>query len=95
MEERIELYDGKYTVILTDNGKRFRALRYGEEWKDLAGDGMVLSMFYKIQELEEENKTMKNRLEISPQGDDKIDELEDIISKMARRIKNFEERYFE
>lgn len=95
MEERIELYDDKYTVILTDNGKRFRALRYGEEWRDLSGDGMVLSMFYRIQELEEDNKRLRDRLEISPQGDDKIDELEDIISKMAKRIKQFEERYFE
>jgi len=37
MEERIELHDGKYTVILVDNGKEFKALRYGEEWKDLVG----------------------------------------------------------
>ena len=53
-EERIDVYDGKYTVILTDNGKRFRALRYGEEWRDLAGDGLVLAMFQRIQELEEQ-----------------------------------------
>ena len=84
MEERIDLYDDKYTVILTDNGKRFRALRYGEEWKDLAGNGLVLSMFYRIQELEEENTRLRERLEISPQGDDKIDELEAIISNMSK-----------
>ena len=84
VEERIDLYDDKYTVILTDNGKRFRALRYGEEWKDLAGNGLVLSMFYRIQELEEENTRLRERLEISPQGDDKIDELEAIISNMSK-----------
>lgn len=45
MKEKIEL-DGKYTVVLTNNGGSFRALRYGEEWRDLTGDDMALSMFY-------------------------------------------------
>jgi len=53
MVEKIELYDGKYTVVLVDNGKEFKALRYGEEWRDLAGEGMILAMFDRIQELEE------------------------------------------
>jgi len=53
MIEKVELYDGKYTVVLVDNGKEFKALRYGEEWRDLAGEGMILAMFYRIQELEE------------------------------------------
>lgn len=48
-----------------------------------------------IESLEQDVEMLTIRLEISPQGDDKIDELEDIISRMAVRIKQFEERYFE
>jgi hypothetical protein len=60
MEERIELYDGKYTVIFNTETGEFRALRYGEEWRDLCGDGMILQMFFRIQELEEEVKKLKS-----------------------------------
>ena len=49
---RIDLCDGKYTYCLED-GKQF-ALRYGEEWRDLTGDGFVLSMAQKIFDLEEQ-----------------------------------------
>lgn len=52
---KIDLYDGKYTVI-HENGVNFRALRNGEEWRDLTGDGLVLAMTQRIEELEEEQK---------------------------------------
>jgi hypothetical protein len=39
----------------------FKALRYGEEWRDLTGDNLVLQMFFRIQELEEENKNVKEK----------------------------------
>ena len=49
---RLELYDGKYTVINElGSGGRLYALRYGEEWRSLAGDNLVLAMFHKIEEL--------------------------------------------
>ena len=51
--EKIELESGKYTLILEDNGKKFYALRYGEEWRDLIGDNLILAMFYRMKELEE------------------------------------------
>lgn len=34
--------DNKYTVIFT--GDKFIALRYGETWRDLSGDKLILSM---------------------------------------------------
>lgn len=52
MTTRIELENGKYTVC-HDNGTNFRALRHGEEWRSLAGDGLVLAMAQRIEELEE------------------------------------------
>jgi hypothetical protein len=48
-ETRIDLENGKYTVI-HENGSNLRALRYGEEWRSLTGDGLVLAMAHQITE---------------------------------------------
>ena len=56
---RIDLVDGKYTVIIDMNNGVFKALRYGEEWRSLTGDKMVLAMFDKIVELQEEVSRLK------------------------------------
>jgi hypothetical protein len=55
MKESILLSDGKYEVILDQEGSKFNfhALRYGEEWRSLAGDNLVLCMFQRIQDLED------------------------------------------
>lgn len=50
---RIDLYDGKYTYVCNDDGSDQHALRYGERWRDLVGDGFVLAMAQKIEELEQ------------------------------------------
>lgn len=57
----VSLDDGKYTVVYeikeTPNGGRntaFYALRYGRPWRDLLGDGMVLALVHRIEELEKE-----------------------------------------
>lgn len=42
-ETRVTVADGKYMVI-HENGLNFRALRYGEMWRDLTGDGLVLAL---------------------------------------------------
>jgi len=39
----IVLEGGKYTVQ-HDNGSDFKALRYGEPWRSLTGDGLILSL---------------------------------------------------
>lgn len=51
---RIDLVDGKYSVIVDLNNGVFKALRYGEEWRSLTGDKLVLGMFDRIVELQEE-----------------------------------------
>ena len=58
---KIDLLDGKYTVI-HNNGNNFKALRYGEEWRDLAGDGLVLALVQRIEELEEKLEDTKEWL---------------------------------
>jgi hypothetical protein len=48
---KIELEGGKYTVI-HDNGANLHALRHGEPWRELVGDGLVLAMAQRIEDLE-------------------------------------------
>lgn len=48
---RIDLYAGKYTYVYNMDGSS-KALRYGEEWRDTIGDGLILAMAQRIQELE-------------------------------------------
>lgn len=55
-DDIIELENGKYTLKLTNNGDRFKCERYGQPWRNLIGDNMVLSMFYEILRLREENQ---------------------------------------
>ena len=43
---------GKYGVVF-ENG-HLKATRYGEEWRDLAGDNLVLSMLFAIEALDAE-----------------------------------------
>ena len=50
--KEIELCDGKYTIIYNDNPHEFKALRYGEEWRDLTGDNLVLALVNYISDLE-------------------------------------------
>jgi hypothetical protein len=51
---RIDLCEGKYSVIYDLTNGVSQALRYGEPWKDLRGDKMTLAMFDRIVELEAE-----------------------------------------
>ena len=46
----IDVADAKYTVIQHRDG-RVEAMRYGELWRDLTGDNLVLAMAQEIQEL--------------------------------------------
>lgn len=57
--ESIKL-DNKYEVIFNSKPWTFKALRYGEEWRNLTGDNLILAMFHKIQELEEEIIKLKS-----------------------------------
>lgn len=52
MSTKIELMDGKYTLE-HNNGVGLRCLRYGEYWRDLVGDGMVLALVSEVEDLRE------------------------------------------
>jgi len=48
----IELEGGKYRVVLDSDGY-LSADRYGEAWRDLTGDKLILALCQRIRELEE------------------------------------------
>ena len=54
---KIKLYDGKYTIIFNENPYEFRALRHGEEWRDLTGDGLILALVQEIEQLSKAPET--------------------------------------
>lgn len=56
---KIVLENGKYTV-LHENGVNLRALRHGEAWRELTGDGLVLAMAQRIEELEEQLQAIES-----------------------------------
>jgi hypothetical protein len=46
----VTVYNGKYTVVQDHKGV-LRALRYGEEWRDCCGDGLILALAKEVDEL--------------------------------------------
>ena len=40
-DERVSVEDGKCTVVMQSDGG-LRALRYGESWRDLTGDKLIV-----------------------------------------------------
>ena len=46
----ITIANGKYTIIQDESG-RLKALRYGEEWRDCCGDGLIYALAAEIEEL--------------------------------------------
>jgi ubiquinone biosynthesis protein UbiJ len=57
----VSVEDGKYTVIQKSTG-RVIALRYGEEWRDCVGDGLILALAQEVQELRAEKKRLNAKL---------------------------------
>jgi hypothetical protein len=45
--------NGKYRVIFNEKTGELRALRYGEEWRELIGDKLILVMLQDYLELKE------------------------------------------
>ena len=60
---RLDFCDGKYTVIYDFSTGQSECLRYGQPWRQLVGDKMVLAMFDRVVELQAENAALKAELE--------------------------------
>lgn len=52
IDYEVTVAEGKYTYQRLRGGGQ-RCLRYGEPWRDLTGDGMVLALVQRIEELTE------------------------------------------
>lgn len=55
----VTISNGKYTIIQDGDGK-LKALRYGEEWRDCTGDGLIYSLAAEIQRLREKYENPRN-----------------------------------
>jgi hypothetical protein len=42
-QQEITVADGKYTVVIKETGG-MEALRYGEPWRELTGDGLIYAL---------------------------------------------------
>ena len=50
---RLELQDGKYTIIRSDDCSQFEALRHGELWRILTGDNLIHALVDRIESQQE------------------------------------------
>lgn len=57
MIERIELAEGKYTVLYDSDTGAIETLRYGEPWRDHVGDHLVGALVERILELENKERS--------------------------------------
>lgn len=57
--ESISVYDDKYTLVWGPDTP-LHALRYGEPWRDLCGDGMVFALCCEIVRLREQVKELQD-----------------------------------
>lgn len=73
--------DGKYTVQMNSDG-RLVALRYGEEWRDCCGEGLIYQLAATVQELRER----LNRRPSSKAEQVVTDNVEEAPYSYARRL---------
>jgi len=63
---QLTLNNGKYTIYLNDSSDNdrfvFKCERYKEPWRNLTGDNLMLSLVYRVQELEEKLNEIENCL---------------------------------
>lgn len=77
----IELDGGKYSVVLNEDTFHLSALRYGEPWRVLRGDNLVLSMFYEILKLRYDMTLEKTKVFLAARGTVTLSELMCFLEK--------------
>jgi len=62
-EYYIEISNGKYTAYIKNKPNyEFKALRYGEPWRDLCGDNLIFSLMYNLIEANEKIGKLEKEL---------------------------------
>lgn len=65
---RIDLCDGKYTLIYDLSTGQSECLRHGEPWRQLVGDKMVLACFDEIVELRQQRDELLSAVKTAAEG---------------------------
>ena len=74
MKESIKI--GVTYELSHEDGCNLKCTRYGEAWRDLTGDNLVLQMFQRIQELEEYTQELdKYERAFNTITDESVDEV--------------------
>lgn len=79
MMKRYKVYE--YEVIEDINNGIFKALRHGEEWRDLIGDNFVLSLISRIEDLEDHLKFKQLQDKINKITNEDVIQVPDHVKK--------------
>jgi hypothetical protein len=74
----ITLDNGKYKIIQSNT--EFKALRYGEQWRDLTGDNLILFLVYEVESLRQQLADIKREWSIADSH------KEDYAEKLERQL---------
>lgn len=77
---RISVDGGKYAVI-QDAGGRLHATRYGEPWRDLVGDNLVLCLAQELKAAREHIASLERQIGSGPKEDPHL--TEDVEGSIA------------
>lgn len=81
---KVSICDGKYTIIQDASG-RTNVLRYGEAWRDVTGDNVILGAAYEIEKLQERIKQLEdNRTMAAANSLANMLSYEDAVAKIKR-----------
>lgn len=69
----------KYTVVFHDSGQ-MEALRHGEPWQDLTGNGLILAMLQDYDDLKEQSEIDTQQIECLL---NEVEYLRDKLSKIT------------
>lgn len=82
---KLELGGGKYTYIRYDQGGQ-EALRYGEPWRDLVGDNLVLFFGFKVEELESRARQLERELNEAKEREQKWKAMAQELAESLTRV---------
>ena len=74
----VSIENGKYTVVQEDDGT-VCVQRFGEDWRGVTGDKLILTLAYEIDKLREQLKGVSSKEERArlPYGQHSADECDD------------------
>jgi hypothetical protein len=82
----INVCNGQYTIIQNNNPWEFKALRNGEEWRDLTGDNLILALCYRIEDMQKLINQCKDTFEKIIPMEDKLNKSRKLSEKMLKLI---------